>query len=64
MLRRMGNPEESFGEKLKFEPQGWNLSLKARVWATRMGFGPQGCNLCLEDDMWALRPGFEPQEGG
>ena len=42
------------------EPQGWELSLKAGIWALRRGFEPQGQDLSLETGIWALKLGFEP----
>ena len=28
--------------RLRFEPQGWDLSFQTRIWASGLGFGPRG----------------------
>ena len=34
--------------RLRYEPQGWNLSFQARIWALRLEFGPQDWDWGLE----------------
>ena len=41
------------------KPLDWDLGLKARIWASRLGFGPQDWDLGLEIGIWASRRGFE-----
>merc|ERR1711911_320238 len=54
--------------QLGFELQGWDLSLEARIWASRLGFGasrlgfePRGWDLSLEARIWA-RGGIEKKK--
>ena len=36
-----------------FEPQDWDLGLKAGIWASRLGYGPGGWDTGLEAEIWA-----------
>ena len=38
------------------------MSLKAGIWASRLGFGPQGWDLGLKAGIWALRLRSESEE--
>ena len=46
---------------LGFGPCGWDLGLKAGIWASRLGFGPHGWELGLKAGIWAWRLGFGPR---
>ena len=46
---------------LGFGPEGWDLGLKAGIWASRLRFGPQGWVFGLKAGIWASRLEFEPQ---
>ena len=39
--------------------RGWDLGLKAGIWASRLGFGPRGWDLSLETEIGASRLGIE-----
>ena len=42
-------------------PLGWNLGLKARIWASRVEFGSLGLDIGLTARIWASGLEFWPQ---